>query len=288
LKSLKKEQQMKIGVSAFAWTSNLNPSHTRLFPALRAQGLEGFEIPMFDPVTIDAANLRRAFQANDLECTVCAILPAGINPISPDAAVRTRSLAHLTHCVETCAELGAHLMAGPVYAPIGYLPGHRRQQNEWTWAVECFQSLGDVLEAHQVTLALEPVNRSESFFLNTAAEANALCAEIAHQRVGVTIDTFHANIEEKKLAESLRPLGKRLKHIHASENDRGLLGTGHVDFPCIVKMLKEMDYDGSLMIEGFGYSTQEPESLGALYADPSVSPEDIAFKGATYLRSLLG
>ncbi len=279
---------MKIGVSAFAWTSELKPLHTSLFPALRAQGIEGFEVPMFDPAKIDASVLRRAFAANNIECTVCAILPAGINPISPDAAVRKHSLAHLTRCVETCAELGAHLMAGPVYAPIAYLPGHRRQQDEWNWAVECFQSLGEVLDANRVTLALEPVNRSESFFLNTAAEANSLCAAIDHPRVGITIDTFHANIEEKNLAESLRPLAKRLKHIHASENDRGLLGSGHVDFPAIVNVLKEIDYNGYLMIEGFGYSEKEPDALGAIYADPSVSPEDIAFKGATYLRTLLG
>ena len=279
---------MKIGVSAFAWTSELKPSHTGLFPTLRAQGIEGFEIPMFDPARIDAASLRRAFAANNLECTVCAILPAGINPISPDAAVRKQSLAHLTRCVETCAELGAPLMAGPVYAPIAYLPGHRRQQDEWTWAVECFQSLGEVLDANDVTLALEPVNRSESFFLNTAAEANALCAEIDHPRVGAIIDTFHANIEEKNIAAAVRSLGTRLTHLHASENDRGLLGSGHVDFPGIVAALKEVSYDGYLMIEGFGYSEKEPDALGALYADPSVSPEDIAFKGATYLRTLLG
>jgi D-psicose/D-tagatose/L-ribulose 3-epimerase len=279
---------MKIGVSAFAWTREVKPSHSSLFPTLREHGLEALEIPMFDPAKIDAANLRRAFEANDLECTACAILPAGINPISPDPEVRKKSFAHLVQCVETSAQLGAHLMAGPVYALLGYLPGHRRTQDEWNWAVECFQALGEVLDANRITLAMEPVNRSESFFLKTAAEANSLCTAISHPRVGITIDTFHANIEEKNLAESLRPLGKHLKHIHASENDRGLLGSGHVDFPAIVKVLNEMEYDGYLMIEGFGYSAQELKSPGALHADPNVSPEDIAFKGATYLRSLLG
>jgi D-psicose/D-tagatose/L-ribulose 3-epimerase len=278
---------MKIGVSAFAWTSDLKPSHCSLFPAIREHGIEAFEIPMFDPAQIDAASLRRAFAVNDLECTVCAILPAGVNPISPDASLRKRSLAHLVRCVETCAELGSHLMAGPVYAPIGYQIDRRRSQDEWNWAVECFQALGDTLDANRVTLALEPVNRSESLFITTAAEANALCAAVGHPRMGVNIDTFHANIEEKNIAHALRPLGKRLRHIHASENDRGLLGTGHVDFPAIVKMLQEMEYDGYLMIEGFGYSA-DPHSLGAVYADPAVSPEDIAFKGASYLRTLLG
>jgi D-psicose/D-tagatose/L-ribulose 3-epimerase len=278
---------MKIGVSAFAWTTNFSASHLGLLPAIREHGLDAFEIPMFDPAAIPAAEFRRAFEASSLIPTVCAILPAGINPISLDAAVRKRSLAHLVRCIEVSAELGAHLLGGPLFAPIGYLPGRRRNEDEWKWAIEAFQALGGLLDANQMTLAIEPVNRSESFFLNTAAEANALCEAIGHTRVGVTIDTFHANIEEKNIAEAVRSLGQRIKHLHASENDRGLLGSGHVDFLGIVAALRQMDYDGLLMIEGFGYSPDEPDSLGALYGDLHVSPEDIAFLGADYLRGLL-
>jgi D-psicose/D-tagatose/L-ribulose 3-epimerase len=278
---------MKIGVSAFAWTTQLNQTHLGLLPDLREHGLDGFEIPMFDPADLDAAAIRRAFEAAGMDCTVCAILPEGINPISPDGSVRKKSIAHLARCVETAAELGAHLLGGPLFAPIGYLPGRRRTRDECTWAMECFRELGDTLDANQVTLSIEPVNRSETFFLNTGAEAKALCEAVSHPRIGVTIDTFHANIEEKNIAAAVRDLGPHLKHIHASENDRGLLGSGHVDFPAIVAALTEIAYDGYLTIEGFGYSAAEPDSLGALYGDLSVSPEDIAFKGATYLRSLL-
>jgi D-psicose/D-tagatose/L-ribulose 3-epimerase len=280
---------MKIGVSAFAWTTKLRESHFDLFPALREQGLEGFEIPLFQPkdLAVMASGLRRALEANGLEGTVCAILPEGINPISPDAATRKRSLNHLIECVQTSAEVGAQLLGGPVFAPIGYLPGRRRTQEEWKWAVECFQALGKTLDAHQMTLSIEPVNRSETFFLNAAAEAAQLCDAIGHPRIGVTIDTFHANIEEKNIAGAVASLGKHLRHIHASENDRGLLGSGHVDYPAIVAALRRMDYNGYLMIEGFGFSSDEPESLGALWGDLLVSPEDIAFKGAEYLRTLL-
>jgi D-psicose/D-tagatose/L-ribulose 3-epimerase len=278
---------MKIGVSAFAWTTQLKKKHLDLLAELREHGFEGFEIPMFDPADLAPLELRRAFEANGLECTVCAILPDGINPISPDVAVRKRSLAHLHRCVETAAEAGAHLICGPLFAPIGYLPGRRRTEDEWNWAVECFQSLGDALDSQAVTLAIEPVNRAESLFLNTGAEAKAFCQAIGHSRVGVTIDTFHANIEEKNIAGAVRALGKHLKHVHASENDRGLPGSGHVDFPGIVAALRHIAYEGFLMIEGFGYSENEPDSLGALYGDFAVSPEDIAFQGASYLRSLL-
>jgi D-psicose/D-tagatose/L-ribulose 3-epimerase len=278
---------MKIGVSAFAWTTKFSLSHIGLLPKIFEQGLDGFEIPMFDPAGLATSDIRRAFETNDLECTICAILPANINPISPDASTRKKSLAHLVQCVETSAELGAHLMGGPLFAPIGYLPGRRRNVEEWNWAVEAFQALGEALDANEMTLSIEPVNRSETFFLMTACDAKAFTDAINHPRVGVTIDTFHANIEEKNIADAVRSLGPRLKHVHASENDRGLLGSGHVDFPAIVAALRHIAYDGYLMIEGFGYSPDEVDSLGALWGDMKVSPEDIAFGGATYLRGLL-
>jgi D-psicose/D-tagatose/L-ribulose 3-epimerase len=278
---------MKLGVSAFAWTAQFDHEHLNLIPEVAAMGFEGFEIPMFDPAKLAVAEIRRAFEANALECTVCAILPDGINPISPDAAVRRNSLVHLKACVEISAALGAKLLGGPLFAPIAYLPEHRPSKDEWQWAVETFQALGEVLDANQVTLSIEPVNRSETFFLRTAQEAKALCEAVGHPRIGVTIDTFHANIEEKNIAAACHSLGNRLTHIHASENDRGLLGQGHVDFPAIVAALQQIGYQGYLMIEGFGYSAAEKVGPGVLWADLDVSPEDIAIKGAEYLRGLL-
>jgi D-psicose/D-tagatose/L-ribulose 3-epimerase len=226
-------------------------------------------------------------EANDLACTVCAILPTGINPISPDAVTRRKSKEHLTACIETCAVMGAELMGGPIYAPIGYLPGHRRNHEEWDYALDCLRSLAPALDAHKLSLSLEPVSRSETFFLNNARDARALCEAIGHPRIGVTIDTFHANIEEKNTAQAIRSLGRHLMHIHASENDRGLVGSGQVRFPAIVSALREIGYEGYLTIEGFGYSASEPSAPGFLWADTSVSPEEIAFEGANYLQSLL-
>ena len=278
---------MKIGVSAFAWTEHFTSSHLDLIAQVRGRGFDGFEIPMFNPADLPAPAIRKAFEANDLECTVCAILPKDINPISPDASVRKKSLAHLIACLETTRELGAHLLGGPLFAPIGYLPGHRRNQNEWNWAVECFQALEFALETNDLTLSIEPVNRSETFFLTRASDAQALCKDIGNSRVGVTIDTFHANIEEKSISDTITQLGASLKHMHFSENDRGLLGSGHIDFKGIVRTLLCSEYDGYLMIEGFGYSADQPGSPGYLLADMTVSPEEIAIAGASYLKNLL-
>jgi len=279
---------MKIGVSAFAWTTRFTRSHLELLPPLRVHGLSCFEIGMFDPFQLPAGEIRQACEVNQLDVSVCAILPPEANPISPDAEVRKHARAHLLQCIETAAEMGAHLICGPLYAPIGYLPGRRRDADEWSRAVECFQSLCDVLDRYAMTLAIEPVNRSETFFLNTASEARDLCNAIDHPRVGATIDTFHANIEEKNLPGAIATLGPLIKHLHVSENDRGLVGSGHVDFGGILQVLRQIEYRGCLMIEGFGYSPRETASLGALWSDLTVTPEDIAYKGADYLRTLLG
>lgn len=278
---------MKIGVSAFAWTTHFESRHFHLLAPLREHGISGFEVPMFDPAAVDARAIRKAMENHGLECTVCAILPPGINPISSAADVRAKSGAHLMQCIETAAEMGAQLLGGPLYAPIGYLPNRRRTAEEWDWAVECFQRLGDLLEKNSMTLALEPVNRAETFFLRTTAEALALCEAVGHPRLGITIDTFHANIEEKTIPGAAAQAGARLKHIHASENDRGVPGSGHIDFSGLIRTLRESGYDGYLMIEGFGYTPEEPGSLGAVWGEAGVPPETIAFDGAAYLRRLL-
>lgn len=278
---------MKIGISTFAWTASFGTSHLHLLPTIRDYGFTVLEIPMFDPAALPVKALRRELDANNLECTICAILPEGINPISPVAATRKRSSTHLATCIETAAELGASLVGGPLFAPIGYLPQHRPTPDEWTWAVEAFQSVTSLLDKYAITLSIEPVNRSETFFLRTAEEARSLCEAIAHPRVGVTVDTFHANIEEKSIPGALRSLGPWLKHLHASENDRGLLGSGHINFVEILNTLQETGYEGHLMIEGFGFSESEQHSPGWLWADKSTSPDDVALKGRDYLRNLL-
>jgi D-psicose/D-tagatose/L-ribulose 3-epimerase len=278
---------MKIGVNAFAWTSSFDASWFHLLPQIREHGLDGFELAVFDPAKVAAAEVRRAYEEHGLECTVCAILPPGLNPISPDAALRKKTLDHLTSCIELTAELGAKTTGGPVFAPVGYLLGRRRIEDEWNRGVECFQRLGEVLDANDVTLGLEPLNRFETFFLTNAAEAKQFCEAVNHPRVGVLIDTFHSNIEEKSIPEAMLLLGPHLKHIHASENNRGVPGAGHVDFAGIIAALHKIDYQGYLMIEGFGYSPADVNGPVNIWRELDATPEQIAFQGAEFFRKLI-
>src|SRR5207302_8893891 len=102
--------------------------------------------------------------------------------------------------------------------------------------------VGDLLTSSDVTLAIEPLNRFETFFLNTAADAAALCREVGHPRVGASFDTFHSNIEDKNLPAAVRTLGPYLKFVQTSENERGTPGSGHVDWDGVLAALREVGY----------------------------------------------
>jgi D-psicose/D-tagatose/L-ribulose 3-epimerase len=278
---------MKLGVNTFIWSAEFTPAHLSLLPRIKEHGFDGVEVPLFDPTRFRAADIRAGMAANGLECTVCSIIPEDRSLISEDAEVRRRSRQHLRDAIEATAEAGAGLIDGPLYSPVGYLPGRRRTRDEWQWAVESYQSVTEALDACDVTLAIEPLNRFETYFLNTAADAAALCQEVAHPRVGVAFDTFHANIEEKDLAGACRHLGRHLKHVQISENDRGTPGSGHIPWTNLLRALRQIGYDRWLTIESFGPSLGAFSAAVAIWRDIEPTPDSIAFDGVRFLRKAI-
>lgn len=277
---------MKFGVHAFIWTASFEESNLDLLPLIKEHGFDGIEIPLFRPADFPAAAIRRGLEEQGLECTVSAVMVDGLSLIAEDASVRRQALAHLKEAIQVVAEAGGHILAGPLYSPVGYLPGRRRTLDEWRWAVEAYQELGPVLEAHDVSLAIEPLNRFETYFLNTVGDAIALVDEVGHARVGVLLDTFHLNIEEKDLGAAYRRAGPRLKHVHACENDRGTPGTGHVEWDAVFAALRDIGYDGWLTIESFGFALGGISAAASIWRDLEASPELIAFEGVKFLKRM--
>jgi D-psicose/D-tagatose/L-ribulose 3-epimerase len=275
---------MKFGVNTFIWSAEYDPSVAALLPLIKERGFDGVEVPLFRPADFPAREIRRATEANGLECTICSVLVRGLSLIDEDAVVRGKTHQHLVEVIKAAADAGAKMIAGPLYCPVGYLPGRRRTANEWDRAVEGYQALTSTLAQNGVTLAIEPLNRFETFFLNTAADAAALCDRVAHPSVGVLFDTFHANIEEKNIAAGYRTVGRHLKHVHTCENDRGIPGSGHVEWPVVFQALRDLRYDGWLTIESFGFTLGDLSAAAAIWRDIESSPESIAFDGVEFLK----
>jgi D-psicose/D-tagatose/L-ribulose 3-epimerase len=275
---------MKFGVNTFIWSAGVDRATLDLLPVIKDRGFDGVELPMFRAADFPAGEVRRRLEQNALECTICSVLTSGLSLISDDADVRRATRTHMEECIKSAAEAGATLIAGPLYAPVGYLPGRRRTAAEWSAAVDCYQTLAPMLTQYGVQIAIEPLNRFETYFLNTTADASALCEAIGHPNVGILFDTFHANIEEKNVGAACLSAGPHLKHVHTCENDRGTPGTGHVDWRGVLDALRALQYDGWLTIESFGFSIGELSAAAAIWRDLAATPEAIAFDGVRFLR----
>jgi len=275
---------VKFGVHTFIWTANYGPADEGILPAIREYGYDGVEIPIFAPADFPAASIRRGLERAGLECTVSGVLMPGLSILSDDAAVRRTTQTHLEDCVKAVAEVGAGVLVGPLYSPVGYLPGRRRTEDEWKRAVEAYQALGPVLASHRVTLAVEALNRFETYFLNTVADGAALVSQVGHPNVGLLCDTFHANIEEKDVAAAFRAAGPWIKHVHTCENDRGTPGTGHVDWPGVFAALRDVGYDGWLTIESFGFAVGGISAAASIWRDLAPTADSIASEGIRFLK----
>jgi D-psicose/D-tagatose/L-ribulose 3-epimerase len=279
---------MKFGVNTFIWSGTFDPSNFGLLPTIKEAGFDGVEIPLLRPKELEAASIRKAVEANGLETNCCTALVDGHSLISDSPDIRRRTQQHLRDVAKAAAEAGAKIVCGPLYSPVGYLPGRRRSGDEWKWAVEGFQAVGETLAAHQVTFAIEPLNRFETYFLNTAADAAQLAKEIGHPNIGILFDTFHANIEEKNIAAGYTTVGPYLKHVHTCENDRGIPGSGHVEWKEVFQALRSLNYDGWLTIESFGFAIGDLSAAASIWRDIERTPESIAFDGVRFLKGQIG
>ena len=117
--------------------------------------------------------------------------------------------------------------------------------------------MADRAAAKGIKLALEPLNRFETYYLNTAEQARAHVDRVGHPAFGIMYDTFHSHIEEKDQVKAIAMLGSGMHVLHVSENDRGVPGTGQIDFPEIFRAVKQTGFDDWVVVEAFGSGVPE-------------------------------
>src|SRR6185436_8688410 len=120
---------------------------------------------------------------------------------------------------------------------------------EWAWSVAGMQAAARDAERIDVRIAVEPLNRYEAYLVTSAREALAYLDAVGSPAVGLTLDLFHANIEEPDIAGSIRLAGGRLWHVQVADTTRRGLGHGHLDLEAVTAALAAIDYGGALVVE---------------------------------------
>lgn len=241
---------MRYGVHAGLWMGRWTDDLPPILRTVAELGYDGVEISLLGMTDERAAATARVLRDHGLAVTCSDGLSRQADITSDDPEVRQAGLAHLRWAIRTVASLGGRSLAGVTYAPWGvFEPG--RKADRLSRSAEMLAQLDGDLSEHDVTLGLEAINRFETDLLNTAAEATSLAEAAGCPRIGVLLDSFHLNIEEKDIRGAIARTGRRLAHFHVSDNDRGVPGSGHVPWGEVKAGLGEVGYDGWIVAEMF-------------------------------------
>ena len=244
---------MKTGFNLLLWTTHVTEAHLPILDEIAEAGYDGAEIPIFEGDPDHYTWLSKELKKRKLKATTVGVVGSiDANPISNDSASRKAGQAHLDWLVDCSAALGAEVLCGPFHSPLGVFSGSGGNIYEWARCVEAHQIMAARAKLHKLKISVEPLNRFECYFLNTADDAAKLVREVDAKNYGYLYDTFHFNIEEKNPVDAAKHTMAQINHVHISDNDRGAPGDGHIPFKKTLKALKDGGYDGWLTVEAFG------------------------------------
>jgi sugar phosphate isomerase/epimerase len=223
--------------------------------------------------------VRRMLDDNGLSCWgSISLMFEGRDLIHADPAVRESSVDYLKRCITMVKELEGQVMS-IVPSEVGKIQPMASPEEEWQWAIEGLKGVHDHAQREGVSMALEPLNRFETNFLNRHDQALMLAEEIAHD-VGVCLDTYHMNQEEPDIYGAIHNAGPKLYDLHVADNNRMAPGQGALDWEKIVATAKEAGYDGALTVEfvpPLDRTPANPYENALASAEQELTPEQLKF-----------
>lgn len=281
---------MKFGVNTWVWVAPLTTDALQyLAPKIAAAGFDIVELPLEDPALIDPGRAAEILAEQSLIATTCVAMGPDRDLIHPDPAVRENGMAYIRQSIDLAQAIGAKNVVGPIYSAVGrtWQSTTAERARDTDILVENLGVLADYAGDHDVVLGLEPLNRFETSFINTAEQAIEIIDRVNHPACKIMLDTFHMNIEEKSLGAAIRATGDRLCHLHACENDRGAPGSGNVTWDEVAVALADINYDGPVVIESFTADVKTIAKAAAIWRPLAASQDELATDGLSFLRRLL-
>jgi sugar phosphate isomerase/epimerase len=241
-------------------------------------GYESIEISG-EPTQYDVKDSRRLLKEHGIRCWGSVTLTLGErNLAARDEGQRARTVDWMKSVVTMVSDLDGEIVT-LVPCTVGKVVPDGTEEEEWRWVVDATREIFGHAQAKGVRVAVEPLNRFETYLFNRAAQALAL-AEAVGPECGVCLDAFHLNIEEEDIYDAIRLAGKRLYDFHVADNNRFAAGLGQLDWAKIVGTLKEIGYDGALTNEFVAPADRTPAAKypNMIERNPvDISPEQLKF-----------
>jgi D-psicose/D-tagatose/L-ribulose 3-epimerase len=278
---------MKFGINTFLFTSPFNNDSVSLFPQFKAWGFDSVEIALEDASHIDPVLVKKALDDNGLVCgSICAAM-------GPDRDLRGSEsdqqggLNYIKSILDLMPTLGCEYLIGPLYSSVGRaeMVSPEDYAEQWKTVAAHLKDLAKYAENLKVKMAIEPLNRYETDFINTCEQGMRMVNEVDSDALMIHLDSYHMNIEEKDPGKAILHAGKKLGHFHACGSDRGTPGGDQTNWTKIVAALQEVGYDGNVVIESFLPDVKVIAKAASIWRQLEPSQEDIAVNGLAFLKS---
>lgn len=282
---------MKFGINTLLWTGSYTDEHVKsLTGKFKELGFDGVEIALGQKGDIDYKNTVKTFKDNGLECSsVCGLFGEDRDIRGPKKKFIEGGLSYIKDCLEACVELDCKVFVGPVYSSVGRasMVPENEKKVQWDTVVENLGKACQWAEKYGVFIAIEPLNRFETDFINICKDAVRMVKDVGSRMLKIHLDTFHMSIEEKNSAMAVLDAGDLLYLLHASENDRGAAGTGQVHWKSIADALRRINYDKWVVIESFTPENKVIAKAASIWRQTEKSDFALAEKGLKFLKGLL-
>jgi sugar phosphate isomerase/epimerase len=218
---------------------------------IAAAGYDGVELPG-EPDRWAPANVRRLLERcrlAPLALTASCMYPQTPRDLAnPDPAIRSKAVHYLEDCLRFADAIGAPLvqMLPSGETRLGPIASY---DDEWAWSVDGMRAAARTAERLGIKIAVEPLNRYEAYLVTTVHDGLRYVAGVGSPQVGLTVDVFHANIEEADVAAAVRTAGPALWHVHLADSNRQGLGRGHLDVKAVLAALGDTGYRGAAVLE---------------------------------------
>jgi len=280
---------MKFGINTFLFTSPFNNESISLFPQFKKWGFDSVEIALEDASHIDPVLVREALDKNGLTCgSICAAMGPG-RDLRGTKEEQNTAAQYIKGVIDVMPVLGCPILVGPLYSSVGRAEpvSEEDYKQQWDAVVANLKELAAYAEQKGVKLAIEPLNRYETDFINTAAQGLQMIKDVNSKALLLHLDSFHMNIEEKDSAKAILSAGDKLGHFHACGSDRGTPGGDHIDWNKISDALKQVGYNEQVVIESFTTDVKVIAKAASIWRKLEPSQEDIAIKGLQFLKQNL-
>ena len=278
-----------IGANTWIWVSPLTDDNVgAMLDRVAGLGFDAVELPLESAGDLSADVVREALDRTGLiPCVVGAMAP-GRDLVSADPDAVSTTQDYLRACVDLAAHLGAAAACGPFYAATGRV--WRMTSDERTSAYrEWRENLAPVVEhaaERGVQVGIEPLNRYETSLVNTVEQALTGLDGLLGPALGVALDTYHLNIEQRSSADAIRTAAEHLVHLQVCGNDRGAPGHDQTDWAGILAALDEVGYAGPLVIESFTADNASIATAASIWRPLAPTQDDLAREGLAFLREL--